>query len=794
MFQKLSLSFILFFACSSVFGQLTQTIRGTVTDSDSKKPLENAKVIVRDSLKNLGTISDVDGNYRIENVPVGRVAIEVRFFGYETASYDNLDLTAGKELVLNIELHESVVQIEEVTIKARKEGETINELATVSARQFSVEASKRYAGSVNDVSRMAQNFAGVQGNNDSRNDIIIRGNSPVGVLYRFEGVDIPNPNHFALLGTAGGPVSILNNNLLDNSDFMTGAFPAEYGNALAGVFDLKLRNGNNQQHEFLGQFGFNGAELMAEGPISKDKKSSYLVSYRYSSLKLFALMGIDFGTGTAVPDYQDVNFKLNFPNKKGYTAVFGIGGLSEVEFIGATDDEALNLFTGNDEDVFFFSKIGVLGIKNMYRINDKGYIKTTISTSATYNGIKRDSISFPGLERVPTYGDHSMQGKNNINTQLNYKFNSKHLLRTGIVADRMYFDLRDSLLLTPENQWVNLTDFTGSVYVIQPFAQWQYKINPRWTVNSGVHYQLFTLNNDQSLEPRASIQFNANERNVFSLGYGRHSQVPPTRIYYQQVQLSDGSYQKPNKELEMTRADHYVLSYDFRLTPKLNFNVETYYQQIFNVPVDVNNNSYSILNYGSGFVNYFPDTLVNSGKGTNYGIEFTLEHYMTKGLYFMFTSSLYESKYSGSDNIEYNSNFNGNYTFNLLGGKEFFFKSNQEEGKKQKVHSLLVDVRTTLTGGQRHTPVDENASVAAGRIIYYENRINELKYKDYFRADLRIAYKVSKKKFTQEWAIELRNVTNQKNIFLQEFDVTTGQYATTYQTGFLPIGQWRIEF
>jgi hypothetical protein len=228
--------------------------------------------VVLDSTQRKGAITDLDGNFSIESVSVGRVSLRITFFGYKTKTMSNLDLTSGKELVLNIQLTEEITVADEVVITGRKKGEVSNDMATVSARTFSVEASQRYAGSVNDVSRMAQNFAGVQGNDDSRNDIIVRGNSPIGVLYRYEGVDIPNPNHFALLGTAGGPVSILNNNVLANSDFFTGAFPAEYGNAMAAVFDLKMRNGNNEKHEFLGQFGFNGLELMAEGPLSKNKK------------------------------------------------------------------------------------------------------------------------------------------------------------------------------------------------------------------------------------------------------------------------------------------------------------------------------------------------------------------------------------------------------------------------------------------------------------------------------------------------------------------------------------------
>lgn len=792
--MKKALLTILFLLPILLSAQITQTIRGTVIDAASKSPLPGANIRVLDTTQFLGATTDLDGKFKIKNVPVGRVALQVSFMGYETQNYNNLDLTSGKELVLNIELEESVIMADEVVIEGKKSGEVNNEMSTVSSRNFSVEASKRYAGSVNDVARMAQNFAGVQGNDDSRNDIIVRGNSPVGVLYRFEGIDIPNPNHFALLGTAGGPVSILNNNVLANSDFMTGAFPAEYGNAMAAVFDLKMRKGNNENHEFLGQIGFNGAELMAEGPLSKKGNASYLVSYRYSTLKLFSLMGVNFGTGTAVPDYQDVNLKLNWDHKNGSTSLFGIGGLSNVEFEAEEADESNNLFAENNEDLFFYSRIGVVGIKNIMRLNNKAYIKTTLSTSATYNNIVRDSIELPSYDNIPSYRNLSIQGKNNINTQLNYKFNARHHLRAGLVVDRLFFQLSDSLFSTVYDQWFVLTDDEGSAFIVQPFAQWQYKISPKITLNAGVHHQLFSLNNDQSFEPRLGLSYNFHPRHRIALGYGKHSQVAPMRIYFKQVPTLNGSLENPNQDVEMTRAHHYIISYNFKLRPKMQLKTELYYQDIYNVPVSVNSNTYSMLNFGSDYSNYFPDSLENGGTGTNYGIEITLEHFMDKGFYFLFTSSLYESKYTGSNGEQFSTAFNGNYTFNALGGKEFFFNNKKKEGKKQRVSSLVVDAKVTLSGGQRYTPIDLPASIEAESVVYDYSRTNEKQYPNYFRTDLRIAFKLSTKKITQEWAIDFRNLTNYQNIFTQEFNPNTGQIDKTYQIGFLPIGQWRIEF
>jgi hypothetical protein len=226
-----------------------------------------------------------------------------------------IEVNSGKELVLNIPLMERIVTKEEIVVTARKKGEVINEMAVLSAQQFSVEETNRYPGSRMDPARMASNFAGVQGSDDSRNDIVVRGNSPLGVVYRVEGIDIPNPSHFAVSGSTGGPVSILNNKILGNSDFFMSAFPAEYGNSTSGVFDLKLRNGNNNQHEFTGQFGLFGTEVLAEGPMGASGNASYLVMGRYSSLALFQKIGVSIGTD-AVPIYGDGAFKFNWKLKK----------------------------------------------------------------------------------------------------------------------------------------------------------------------------------------------------------------------------------------------------------------------------------------------------------------------------------------------------------------------------------------------------------------------------------------------------------------------------------------------
>jgi len=774
--------------------------------------LPGANIVVTDLDPIKGTVTDVNGRFKITDIPVGRHTIQISYVGYATKTLSNIELTAGKELILNISLQENI-EMEEVVVEAEKSKDGAqNKMATVSARTFSVEETSRYAGSLNDVARMAQNFAGVQGANDSRNDIIVRGNSPIGVLYRLEGIDIPNPNHFALNGTTGGPISMLNNNMLDNSDFMTGAFPAEYGNAIAGVFDLKLRNGNNENYEFLGQIEFNGFELMTEGPINKKKFSSFVINGRYSNLALFKKMGLNFGTGTAVPEYQDISFKLNFPNKKGKFEVWGIGGTSQIAMLDEPN-EGNNLFSRGGENLWFSSKIGATGISNTFYLTDKSYLKTSLSIDATYNGIDSDTLNYTEQNYYPWYRNNSIEGKQTFNIIYNNKINSRHLLKAGVYTQRKFFNLSDSIHIRQDTihipfinydtivpaQWVSLTDFNGATYFIQPFMQWQYRASEKLTLNTGIHAQYFVYNDDFTIEPRLGLKYQINTKNSLSVGAGVHNQLVPTRLYFHQqideygnvIQDDNGNPFIPNKNLQMIRSKHLVIAYDRSLGKNARIKLESYYQQLDNVPVNHVADYYSILNYGANFNLVFPDTLINNGTGENYGAELTIERFLNNGYYFLVTTSLFQSKYKGNDGIVRNTAFNGNYTFNALAGKEFYFKNKKENGTKS---SLLIDLKTTLNGGQRYVPIDFEASKEQGKAVYDFDNAYTNRYSDYFRIDVKVGYKLNGKKITQEWALNVQNVTNRRNIFTQTYDVQTQKMNTTYQVGILPIMQYRILF
>ena len=454
---------------------LTQTLRGEVVDAFTKLPLPGATVVVLNSDPIQGTTTDADGNFRFEKLLTGRTEIQVSMVGYHPVVLSNLLLTTGRELVVNINLEEQVIALGGIEITAANSDQPRNEMAITSARSFTVEQTERYAGSLGDPSRMAQNFAGVSSAGDQRNDIIIRGNSPQGLLWRLEGIDIPNPNHFGSMGSTGGPVGMLNNNLLANSDFYTGAFPAEFGNALAGAFDLRLRNGNNEKHEFMGQVGFNGFELGAEGPLCRKTRASYLVNIRYSTMEVLNKLGMDFGTGNAVPQYKDISFKLNFPTKSGRVTLFGMAGDSYIEMLDSKGDSAQFGFSGTD--LFFGSQMGVAGLTHVHYFSNDARVTTNLAMTGHQN--KTSMIDFVFNPEIEMINEHIYEIKYSLSSKYSQRINKQNFVNTGFVFDLFDIMQKGKQYVKHIQDYRYYMDIHENLSSAKAFAEWQYKFSDR---------------------------------------------------------------------------------------------------------------------------------------------------------------------------------------------------------------------------------------------------------------------------------------------------------------------------
>lgn len=785
--KHLFLFFILIIAFTGLKAQSVQTIRGTVIDKESKSPLPGASVILLRSQPLKGTATDADGNFALEKIAIGRQDVQVSYVGYKTATFQGLIVNSVKEIVLEVELEQNVIMGNAVVItgSARKDA-TRNQMAVVSARSFTVEETEKYAGSRGDVARMAMNYAGVSAANDQRNDIIIRGNSPSGLLWKLEGIEIPNPNHFAESGTTGGPVGMLNNNVLQNSDFFTGAFPAEYGNALSGVFDLNMRNGNNQKHEQMFQIGFNGFEAGAEGPFSKNHKASYLVNFRYSTLQLMSGI-IDMGT-TGVPKYQDLSFKLNFPLKKGRITVFGLGGNSEIAMLDSQNGNEQDLYSDAGQDLRNRSRMGATGVSYTHFLNKHTYYKLSLSGIYQEGGTLIDTLD-ASLQPHPFIDHNYADFRLSLSGFVNTKYNSHLSGRAGFTADRMGFNLLTKLF---DNKYGNLQpaidyskDLGNGVTLYQPYAQLTYKINEKISIVPGLHFSYLDLNSAASFEPRLGFDWQLTSKQKLSFGYGLQSRAQALSTYFLGTQQVDGSLIETNIDLGFTKSNQFVLGYNNSITENTRVKAEVYYQNLFDVPVEQCSSSFSMLNTGAGWGVSAQDSLVNKGTGSNFGLELTAERFFSKNIYYLATVSLFESKYKGSDNIERNTAFNGNYVVNVLFGKEFPLNSKS---------ALNIDLKMTYAGGKRYTPVDLHASQAAGTTKYDETKAYSMQFDPFLKADFKIGYRLNWTKVSQEWVFYIENFTDHNNVLMQTYNVAKNEVTNVNQLGFFPMMQYRIHF
>ncbi len=764
---------------------LSQTIRGTVSDADSKRPL--AAATIRLVVGENAAISDSLGNFVLAAVPVGRQTLIISCVGYEDRQIAEVMVSSGKEVEINIAMVEKLNQLMGVQVNGRRRtNKALNEFATASSRSFSAEDTRRYPASVFDPARMALNFPGVSANGDFGNEIVVRGNSPKGMLWRLDGIEIPNPNHFSALGNGGGAISMLSSSTLGTSDFFTGAFPAEYGNASAGVFDLNLRNGNTRKREYAVMIGALGIEAAAEGYFKKGGQASYLVNYRYSTLALLNKV-IDF-SGSYVPEYQDLSFKINLPTKKAGTfSLFGLGGSNQSKNEPIPDSSKWDEDDGN-----FFSidkgKTGVAGISHQYFFNEKSYLKTTLA--ATYNliDIEADTLdiddnykAFPILRQ--TTKDIAYRGS----LLYNNKLNARNTFRAGFIASHMRFDYGETHYEELSEQYVTGLNLAGNNNYLQGYAQWKRRAGNNFTFTGGLHGTYFDVNDSWSIEPRASIQFRPDNVQSFTLAAGLHTKPEHLSTYYFQPEgAAPGAL--PNKDLALPKAIHTVLAYERALGKGVQLKVETYYQHLYDIGVEAKENSeFSLINQASFWDLFGKEALVSTGTGTNAGVDISLEKAFRDGFYYLLTGSLFTSKYTNFSGNEYNTRYNRGYQTNIVAGKEW---KTGTAGKR----IWGLNAKLLASGGLRNSPIDLVASQQAGEQVLVPNQYYTDGGPMYFRTDVSVSYKINGKHITHSIMLDLQNITNRENLFFEYYDSDTQTIKKATQVGLIPIINYRIEF
>ncbi len=754
----------------------SQRVEGTITDENGT-PLIGADILIVDTNPLLGSTTNESGDFEILNVPYGMYEIEVSYVGYVKKRIKDIDVNFNKitriELALkrNIDL-EAVIVKPTYPIKSRPN----------SLQILTIEETLRYPATFYDPARLATAHPGILSSNDQANNLIIRGNSPNSMNWYLEGAEIVNPNHLSNAGTmsdrittSGGGVNILSAQLMKKAEFYTSAFPTAYGNALAGIMDVDIRKGKYDRHHQTAQIGLLGIDISAEGPVAKDNDDAYLINYRYSTIGLLSNLGVDLGDEEI--SFQDLAFNLVLPSRSiGTIALFGMGGISKNIF-ETKRDTSLWEFQKDQSDIRYENKMGAVGLTHNWDIENGRQLKTTFVIS----GLDADRIGTlldDDFQEVFSDIDKITENKWSFHSMYAHRFSQQYTLDTGL----RFTSIGTEFLYTISNFTQNLGDHRRNLW--QPYVNFKTRFSDKLELNAGLHFLNYSFANVNLLEPRLFARYNLNDKSNINFAYGLHSTLQQPQIYF-----TSASPLYTNEELTPTRAHHLVLGYHRFLNSFTSFSMEGYYQQLFDVPVDqLAATSFSALNMMEGNV---LNKLVNQGTGKNYGVELSLKRFLTNDLFYLFNISLYESKYKGSDGIERDTRFNGNYILNATIGKEFLkLKSRKEETKRRVIG---FNIRGLYAGGLRETPIDEVISSQIGTTVYDDNNAFSQNQRDYFKIDIRFYRTIVGQNMRSTIAIDVQNATNQKNIAFNYFDAFQGVVVKKYQLGIIPNISYKIE-
>nr|MBS0037818.1 TonB-dependent receptor [Saprospiraceae bacterium] len=772
-------------SATSSWGQTsTQTVKGVVIDRSNQQTLTGANITLVDSEPVRGTTTDINGRFELRDIPLGRHSLRVSYLGYETAIVAHFLVTSAREVHLEIELRRAAQETEEVLVRpVRTDSEPLNEFATLSSRSFSVEETQRYAASVNDPGRLAVGFPGVQPQRDTRTDIFVRGNSASGVSWRLMGVDIPNPNHFARIGSSGGGISIFSASLLSTSDFSSGAFPAEYGNALSGVFDMKFRKGNMYNRNYTFRAGILGLDLAAEGPIKKGN-SSYLVNYRYSTLGILNELGIHLVGPRISNTFQDLSFAVNWSGKNNehHFTLWGIGGISRENEHVKEDKSEWKTYT--DYLAYDFNTdMGAIGMSHTYLIDDQSYLTTSVALMGQQIILRYDTLNTADQRYTIDDQDHR-DNRLTLASNYNRRIGTDLQLKAGIHFSLINYNFFRQRFDFEEKSQELLVYGSGNTFLYQAFLQAAYQPHPRWNFSAGLRTVFFTLNNTSSVEPRLGLSYQLDDRQRLSLAYGFHGMVLPMGSYF--TRNPDHPGELPNLDLDMVKSHHLILGYSLDFSRGWRAGVELYYQHLQDVPVvDDINRTYWYLNEIQSFAT---EPLVSRGLGYNRGVDVTLERFFDRGIFMILSGSVFNSEYEPLNGERYSTQFNSRYAATMMGGYEWpLGEGNSLQVGAKIIYTAGLPIHPLLSGADeindREPPVDESKPFS-------------IQVADYFRTDLRIAWRKNYPATSFLLALDIQNATSRENVDIvrRQYDPDLNEWVYNRLAGITPLISFQLDF
>lgn len=769
-------------------------ISGKVVEKDNKQPLVGVNVIIKGT--QMGAATDNDGNYVIEKVPVGAYILDFSFIGCKKKNVPSVIVKTNKTTYVNAALTWEALEGEEIAVTAGYFDQP--EDAPASVQTLNYEEIRRSPGSSEDVSRMLQNFAGVNFTSDDRNDLVIRGGSPAEVLFEIDNIEVPNPNHFGTQGATGGPISMINAEFIEDVQFMAGGFTASYGNKLSGVMAIGLREGDRQACHGKLDLNMAGAGGYFEGPIG-DKRGSFLIGLHRSYLDLFKDL-MNYG---GVPIYSNIQGKIVFDlNKNHQITALWIGGDDKIEMDYETDADDFKI---NQTDTTEYQKIDFRSRQLTAGATLRSFwskdFYTLLSLSHSYNHFFTD-VNALDVSGFHDSAENKILNETEINTKDMYdnisdeqisvikldgtwSLNRYDALTFGASANLSQFDY--DIVYYPSKPdelnsfGVKPTPFTVNFnQSITPkfgsYLNYKNRFKDRFVLNIGGRYDYFKLIDDGDFSPRISLLIDVTERLNIHAGIGRYFQNPE----FIHIMLDPAN----KNNLTNIQCDHFIVGLNYLLNPGTRMTVEIYRKNYANYPV-ASDSGYSMISMANSGADYGisggANGMVSEGEGKATGIEFTLHQKLIDKFYGLVSYSYSDIQHKALDGVFHNGAFDNRNVFNLVMGY-------------RQSKSWEYSLKWRYAGGRPYTPFDYAASIASGEGRYDLTRINSERYAPYHRLDLRFDHREFYKFGTIISYLSIENVYMRENQLSHYWNKAQNKTSFTHQIGLFVVGGVSVEF
>ncbi len=741
--------------------RLTGEIHGKVVDGATQQPLPGVNVRAAETA--YGAATNERGIYRVVNMPVGTYRLRFSMVGYQEVIKTDVVVKSNKATIgVDVEMQESLITIQGAIVTVDpflKSAET-----PVSAHSLDYEEIRRAPGSAEDISRAIRVLPSVALASDRRNDLIVRGGSPSENLVLVDGIETPNINHYGSQGASGGPIGMLNVDFVREANFLTGGFPARYGDKLSSVLDIKLREGNREQVEGDFNLSMAGYGGMFEGPLPQGR-GSWMISARKSYLELLeGQLGYD-----GVPKYGDVQgkivYELNTSNKLTF---LGLGGQDNFETNASA--EANDGFTANNSinnDQYQY----VLGLSWQSLWSKNGYSTISLSRSV----YDQDAV-ITRWDGRPRSRSRWQEAQWIARIDAHHKLGSASHLSAGLQAKSICFPQQ---LFLDEYRNEN-GDLIGSLSIDQEiktsstggYLQFTDNLNHRLSASSGVRWDYFDFTGANNFSPRISLSYHFTDRLTLNGSWG---------IFYQTPPLSWLTADPRNADLKNFRADHYVVGVDYHLAEDTKLTVEVYDKEYRDYPVSTTDSSRALSNFGANFGIYDVRHVVNGGSGIARGVEVLLQKKLFEKYYGIISYGYSRSKFKGIDGTEIAGDFDVRHVANFVVG----YKPNEK---------WEFSLKWAYAGGRPYTPFDMQASKQAGQGILDLAQLNARRYPAYHRLDVRFDRRYHLKKLNIVTYFDLQNAYNRKNVNAIFWNEARNEEAVSHQWEILPVGGLSVEF